>query len=132
MRYRPHMLPILRSDEIRRCAKGMPCTLRISSFYPGFRCADESTVVGCHVKALGSGMSTKDTDLGLAFGCVHCHDILDGRDPTKTSYIEENHPLDAVWRIHQAVMETQAILLDLGVIVVPDGEIIRPGPWRGL
>lgn len=128
--YRPHLLPVVRSKEITNAANGAPCTLRVSSFYPGHRCADPSTVVACHISSVGRGMSTKDTDLGVAFGCAHCHAIVDRIDRQRANYIAEKWPSAFIWRVHEAVMETQAILIDQGVIIVPGAEILSAGSWR--
>ena len=50
----PYMLPKVRSESLRQACQHMPCTLRISSFIPGFRCSGDDTVVGCHIdKAIG-------------------------------------------------------------------------------
>lgn len=120
----PHLLPKVRSAAIMQAANGQPCSLRIASFIPGRKCAPQSTVVGCHLPTIGKGMSTKVTDLAVVFGCQACHDLLDGRDRAGAQYLMDNYPTAVATRITDALVETQARLLALGIIVVPDGEII--------
>lgn len=58
-------------------AKGKPCLIRIDGFCT-FR--DEETVP-CHVPLMDHhGTALKMPDLFVAFGCMACHDIVDGRD----------------------------------------------------
>lgn len=69
---RPKMTPI------RKAARGQECTLR-------FDCCNgrTDTTVLCHSNQLadGKGMGIKAPDTAAAFGCVACHDVLDGRAP---------------------------------------------------
>ena len=89
--YNPHWMTKVRSEHLMKAANGKPCTLRISSFFPGYSCSD-GTTVGCHLPVGGKGTSTKETHLAVAFGCSHCHDILDGRDWKRAEYIVEKYP----------------------------------------
>ncbi|MBL4898095.1 MAG: DUF1364 family protein [Colwellia sp.] len=120
----PHMLPKIRSKAIMQGADGSPCTLRIASFYPGHFCALPDTVVGCHLPIWGKGTGTKVTDMGVAFGCMHCHDILDGRNKPAQTYIMDRYPSALAERMLHGLTETQALLIQMGALVVPDGEII--------
>ena len=131
-RYRPDMLPKLRSPLIRAAAAGKPCTLRIASFYPGGACAGTNTTVACHLPVVGKGVGTKVTDLAVAFGCSVCHDIIDGRAPEKAAFIRDKYPAALVERLLGALVETQAILVDEDILTVNDPRLqtIRPGNWR--
>lgn len=123
MMYRPHMRSKVRSKKIRREAKGRACTLRISSLFPGYTCADPSTSVLCHFGGPTKGMSSKVSDLDAGFGCSHCHAILDGVDRERGEYLHEKFPSLVENRMRQSVSETLAILLDEGIIQISDGEI---------
>lgn len=125
-RYKPHLLPKVRSEAIMGAPKrwDMPCTLRISSLIPGHRCATVDTVVGAHLPIWGKGTSTKVTDMAVAFSCSHCHDILDYRDTKRTEYILDNCPTLMVERMLHGLTETHALLIQRGVIVIPDAEMV--------
>lgn len=122
--YRPNMLPKLDSPWLLSKFAGMPCTLRIAGFFPGHRCADPATVVPCHLPTIGKGMSTKVSDLFCAAGCLHCHDLLDGRD-RRIDYINSHYPSAFGLRLMDALAETQSMLLGAGYIAVPQGRIVE-------
>ena len=67
-----------KSTPIRQSARDEECTLRL----PGCNLRTDTTVL-CHSNRLedGKGMGLKASDLNAAYGCAHCHDILDGRAP---------------------------------------------------
>lgn len=121
--HRPHMLPKLRSEKIMQAMAGYPCTLRIASFIPGHTCADQSTVVGCHLPVVGKGMKTKVTDLAVAAGCFHCHLLNEGVDK-RVQYIIDRYPTGLTMRYLNALVETHALLLRDGIILVPDGRLV--------
>lgn len=123
--YNPALLPKVRSDLIMAAARGMPCTLRISTFVPGWKCADDATVVMCHLPSAGKGMGTKSSDLYVAAGCAHCHAIIDGPDRTARDYITEHYPAAYAERMLRGMQETQAMLVQLGLITGPGWEIIE-------
>lgn len=63
-------------DRYTKLARGMPCQIRL----PG--CLDsEESVVLCHYRSisLGAGIGIKPQSWLGAWGCMHCHDIVDGR-----------------------------------------------------
>lgn len=125
MHYSPHMLPKVRSKKIMAEMAQFPsCTLRIASFIPGGKCSGNDTLVGCHLPTIGKGLSTKVTDLAVACGCARCHDILDGRDQNAQEFIVTNYPAAMMERLMNGLVETHSILIERGVIAVPDGEII--------
>lgn len=126
--YRPHLLPKIRSNQIMAAAAGMPCTLRIATFYPGFSCAGPETTVSCHLDNLGpaggKGTATKPTDMAAVFGCKHCHDIMSGADLERHKFVTLNYEAAVLQRIIHALRETHALLIQQGVIIIPDGEEI--------
>lgn len=125
MDYRPHLLNKVRSKAIMAEMANFPsCTLRIASFIPGGHCAGRDTLVGCHLPTIGKGISTKVTDLSVACGCSRCHDILDGRDQNAQEYIANKYPTAMMERLLNGLVETHSILLQRGIITVPDGKII--------
>jgi hypothetical protein len=63
-------------DRYTKLARGMPCMIRL----PG--CLDsEESVVLCHYRSisLGAGIGIKPQSWLGAWGCMHCHSIVDGR-----------------------------------------------------
>lgn len=120
--YRPHMLPKVRSDNMRSSAEGKPCSFRICSFYPGYQCWGDTVL--CHPEIWGKGVNTKVTDLGGGYGCQGCHDIIDMRDLKRWKYITEKYPAAVMHRLLCGVTESHALMLAEGIIIVPDGEII--------
>jgi len=121
--HRPALLPKVRSDAIMAAMRHYPCTLRIANFIPGHTCAPQSTVVGAHLPVMGKGVGTKVTDLAVVAACAHCHDLLDGRD-NRVQQIAALYPSAYHMRLLQALVETQAMLVQDLVIEVPDGEIV--------
>ena len=104
-------------------ASGQPCSLRIASFI-GLSCSGTETVVGCHLPVTGRGVATKATDLAVAFGCQTCHDILDGRNQNALAVIREKYPAALGFRLLDALVETQARLVGMGLISVPDMKVV--------
>lgn len=123
--YNPVLLPKVRSSAIMAAGRGMPCTLRVSSFMPMWKCADDATVVMCHLPSAGKGTSTKSSDLYVAAGCAHCHAIIDMQDINAWTYITTNYPTAYSERLLRGMQETLALLVQRGLVVVPDGEIVE-------
>lgn len=126
---KPHMMPKVRSPLIMATAAGIPCTIRIASFIPGLRCEHPSTTVACHLPVGGKGMSTKETDLAVAFGCAHCHALLDGHNAAGHAYLMEHHPAAVMQQLLRAHVMTMTILVEEGIISIKDAEIDSPN-WR--
>ncbi len=130
----PHMLPKVKCQTILDIIGGkdrrgvyirpFACSLRISGLIPGHRCAPPDTVVACHVGNLGKGMSTKVSDLNVAAGCANCHDLIDRKD-SRWQYLAENYPTVIPDAMLSGMQETLAQLVWLGLVVIPDGEIIH-------
>lgn len=93
-------------SKIRKSARGKSCTVRI----PGHCNFNPETTVLAHLP--GGGMGRKRHDLHGAYACSGCHDVLDGRK--KTDF--ERGTL-TLWHL-EAVLETQSILLEEGLIQV--------------
>ena len=115
------LLPKVRSQVLMDAMELLPCTLRIASLAPGMSCAPEDTVVGCHLpvgQAGGKGVATKVTELAVAAGCRHCHNILDRVDQKSWSYIYKNFPHILHLRMLHGLVETHARLYEMGIITV--------------
>ncbi len=124
MSYAPALLPKIRSEALLQAVRGMPCTLRVASFIPGHRCAPDSTVVPCHVGRVGKGMATKVSDLFVAAGCMHCHDLVDMRD-SRWKYLADHHGAQVHQRVLAGLMETQTMLVMRGAIVIPGADDMK-------
>jgi hypothetical protein len=122
--YRPHMRSKVRSKKIRNAARDSPCTLRISSLVPGYACSAPDTNVLCHMNGTTKGMSSKVSDIDAGFACSNCHAILDNVDKERGEYLHRKFAALVENRMRQSVSETLAILLDEGIIVIPDGALI--------
>lgn len=121
----PHMLPKLRSKAIMRSAKGKPCSLRIASLYIGHRCDGPETTICAHLPIFGKGMKTKVTDTAVVYACIACHDILDGVDMEKQTWILERYPTAFYERLIHGQNETLLRMIMDGIIVVPDARVIK-------
>ena len=119
----PHSLPKVRSDAIMQAARDVPCQLRISNFIPGHTCSDDNTCIMAHPASFGKGVNTKVSDLGTTITCYNCHELLDGRDK-RITYLLDHYPAAVQERITLGILATLQILVDMGVVVIPDGEII--------
>jgi hypothetical protein len=120
----PQLLPKVRSDAIMQAMQHFPCALRISSFIPGRKCSSQDTVIGAHLPTIGKGMSTKVTDLAVVACCFSCHELLDGRDRPGADYLITNFPTAVATRMTDALVETQARLVGMGIIMVEGGTIV--------
>lgn len=122
--YRPHLLPKLESDWLLGKISGLPCTLRVASLVPGFRCAHQDTVIPAHIGGLGKGMSTKVSDLEVCAACHTCHDLIDMRGG-RWGWLMEHHALTVSERMRLACDETRRILLALGHIQIAHGSLTK-------
>lgn len=118
----PHLLPKVRSRTLLNSVALMPCALRISSMIPGHRCAGQDTVVPAHIPTIGKGMSTKVSDLFVAAACLHCHDLIDGRD-NRWWWLMENYPAAVLQRMLDGMAETQSRWIGLDLLLVVDDEV---------
>jgi hypothetical protein len=100
--------PAPKQTEIQKSARGQDCTVRVPgvcNFNP------ETTVLG-HLN--GGGMAAKHHDVFAAYVCSDCHAWLDG-GYVKTATRAERDLLHL-----QGVIKTQPILMELGLIIVPE------------
>jgi hypothetical protein len=102
---RPKMTPA------RKNAKGQPCTLNFPGCYPG---PDNELVVLCHLRMFnGGGTGQKPHDSEAVLGCLHCHDILDGRTHPVVPFTPEY-----LWEcIARALVATLRIQRAAGVLI---------------
>ena len=96
----------VRSDAIRRAAKGKPCTLRLAGCDGG----GETTILA-HLPMGGKGTGTKGSDIWAVFACAHCHDMLDGRI---RGHVVAEDKLRALYK-------TLHMLIEEGIVEVIDG-----------
>lgn len=122
MIHNPHMLPKVRSPALLSAIAGMPCSLRLAGF-AGRPCAPVDTVVGCHLPVFGKGVGTKVSDLFVVAGCSTCHDLLDARN-VEGLKLRELYPCAWTDRLLKALAETQARWVQMGVLVIPEAELV--------
>ena len=116
------LLPKLRSDDLIMATHDMPCSLRIASFL-GRPCSGSTMAV--HLDMVGGkGIGTKVSDLAVVAGCDACHCLLDGRDGAGWRALMENHRAAVLDRCIRGLAETQARLLEAGIITVKGGKVI--------
>lgn len=104
--------------NLTELARGRNCEIRV----PG-GCKPPETVVLCHARVPDiSGMGFKAPDWLGAFGCVRCHDIVDGRAGDWVTW--------PGWRRDLMLLEgtarTLVILINEGVIYVPEVQHRQP------
>lgn len=99
-----------RMTPIRRAARGQDCTLQL----PGAVFHDPETTVLCHSNSLadGKGMGLKAPDTAAVFGCIYCHDVLDGRRPRPEGFSK----LDLEAAFYAALKRTHQILARMGLL----------------
>lgn len=106
--------PLIRSDLIRRAAKGENCTMQ------SYCCNhDPLTTVAAHsnLSQDGKGFGQKSSDIYIAFLCSNCHDIYDGR--VKTMIPKE----ELQEMFHYAMKKTWARLIELGIIQIKGAKL---------
>lgn len=104
--------------NLTELARDRACEIRV----PG-GCMPRETTVFCHVRMSDiSGAGLKAPDWLGAFGCMRCHDIVDGRAGDWETF--------PGWRRDLMLLEgtarTLVILINEGVIYVPESEKRRP------
>jgi hypothetical protein len=92
----------IQSKKLRDSARGQSCTLRVT------RCTSDDTVVLCHLPVGMRGTGIKSPDLFAVFGCVACHDAIDGR--AKADFDARD--------LLRALAETQMIWLESGLLKI--------------
>jgi|SRR6478736_3712798 len=99
---------MIRSNKIRKSARGEQCTLQIVGVCNG----DPETVVFCHLPDESHGMGLKANDVCGCYGCSACHDALDRR--VRCDELEANR----YWYLFTAIKRTLVRLIELGVLKV--------------
>lgn len=120
-------LPKIRSKAIRRLPSEMDeCELKIGSFV-GIPCSSNETLVLAHNPWNPlKGQATKGCDVSGIISCASCHDILDGRNKV-ADQIKQHNAVEFFVQIMRAEHLSRARMIDAGLIVVPDGEIVGKG-----
>lgn len=96
--------------KIQASARDQDCSLR----FPGVCNFRTDTTVLCHSNLLadGKGMGLKAADTRAVYGCVACHDVLDGRN-TRPENMTYDHMLDL---FEAGVRRTHEILTRKGLL----------------
>jgi hypothetical protein len=92
-------------SKITKSARGQACTIRLDGCYGG---ANNENVVFCHIN--GGGMGMKALDIHGAYGCFHCHNKIDLREPS--NYSKEELLLSHL----MGMKRTQEILVSKGLM----------------
>lgn len=96
-----------KQTKITKSARGEDCQIRLY----GVCSFDPETTVFCHLG--GGGMASKASDAHGAYGCSGCHDEVDGR-----THISKLSRTEILLAMHQAVIRTQLILIEKGLLEV--------------
>lgn len=125
----PHMLPKVRSNDLRQSIGGLllgqegefPCSFRLAPLL-GYPCSP-GTVVGAHLPTFGKGASTKVSDLFMGAGCDRCHAIIDQVGADAINFAERYPDVfyDAIMRGHH---ETLSRWVQMGLISGTDWKLI--------
>ena len=99
-----------KTTKLRASARDQECTLR----FPLVCNYRTDTTVLCHSNQLkdGKGMGLKAPDTRAAYGCVRCHDVLDGRAPRPACMTRE----DMLERFEEATRVTNEIMARMGLL----------------
>lgn len=88
--------------NLREYARGKECQIRL----PGCSYNPEETIL-CHHRNSSTGMGQKAHDLQGAWGCKHCHDIVDGRKQPPPGW----EGRDVELAFFEGIMRTQSEIL---------------------
>lgn len=94
------------STKLRNSARGQRCCFEI----PGICNGDPSTTVLAHIRDDHKGLGNKASDVSAAFACSACHDHYDQHRMPRE---------DELFFALRAMQRTQAIWLEMGLMVVP-------------
>lgn len=103
---------------------GCRCSARIGTFV--FQpCSHPETNVMHHLDDMGGrGVGTKETDIATIIVCDNCHRLLESPSPAEAAEFEKYRGAFYL-QLLRALVETHGRLIDAGLIVVPDGKLIR-------
>lgn len=102
----------IRSDKLRKSAKGEECTFNIE----GICNYDPETTVLCHLPDESHGMSRKSDDIAVAYGCSACHDATDGRVKMSVAFADFVERVEFYWR--RAMVRTWRRMIEKGLIKI--------------
>jgi hypothetical protein len=102
----------MRSNAMRMSAKGEECTFQI----PGVCNGNPETTVLCHLPDESHGMGHKADDISAAYGCVSCHDALDGRNTQARAQLDEWALAD--WYMRRAQTRTLRRMIEKGIVKI--------------
>lgn len=99
-----------KQTKITKSARGQPCQIRI----PGCDGGGETTVF-CHFSLAGYfGKGSKAPDLLGAYGCYHCHQVVDGQKPRPQCWRRE----DVRLAFAEGCLRTLVLLEEQGLVEV--------------
>lgn len=100
-------------DRLTKLARGMPCQVRLEGICNG----RTDTTVPAHYPLAGvSGRGIKSPSTCIAWACLCCHDVCDGR-------VQTDLPRETIRLAHaEGVIRTLAILDSMGY------ELVLVGP----
>lgn len=93
--------------NLRKYAQDKPCMIRL----PGCTYNNDETIL-CHYRSSGTGMGQKEPDLIGAWGCMYCHNVVDGKSAPPHGW--ENR--DVKLAFLEAILRTQKELISSGII----------------
>jgi len=106
-----------RNKKILDAAQGEPCLVNLPCCTGG---GADTVAAHSNSKADGKGASQKADDCAVAFACLNCHDVIDGRKkpPVRFSGDEGvNMPTHEIaWFRDRGIKRTIRRLLDKGII----------------
>ena len=103
-----------RNIKILHAAELEPCLVNLPGCTGG---GSDTSAAHSNQADDGKGGSQKADDLFVAFACLHCHDILDGRKPPPWVAVECGTPQSEIlWYHDRGIKRTIRRLIDKGVI----------------
>ncbi len=113
-------------SKITKSARGEDCAVRIAG-HAGLPCAETDTTVFCHAPCVDKGASIKGPDEFGAYGCMTCHDLIDGKAwpywyPSASELGAKSRLARLEWNLNKAegwlrgIYETQKKLRAKGLI----------------
>ena len=97
------------SKTMRASARDENCTLSILGI-----CNERTdTTVLCHLPNESHGLARKSNNLSACYGCLACHDVIDGRIPWPAK--EKAH---AEWYMRRAQIRTLVSMEEKGILAI--------------
>lgn len=98
-----------RSEKLTKAANGQQCQLQI----PGVCRGGTETTVACHSPLGEDRQGGKADDFATAWGCFHCHAVLDRRAKFNDEYFSDE---EQRYYFHRGLVRTLANLFEKGII----------------